>query len=187
MSEMSPEPVADETSSEQLAREFDDNNGIAVVEGGSQFLTFIVDNEEYGVDILRVQAIQGWDKATAIPNTPDYVLGVINLRGAVIPIVELRKRFGMPSIPFGPTTVVIIFRVETLGEERTVGLVVDAVSEVYAIREDEIQPPPDFGNRLKTEFVKGLATVDDQMIIMIDIDKLMGPELFDTVPAATAH
>jgi chemotaxis signal transduction protein/anti-anti-sigma regulatory factor len=90
-----------------------------------QYLTFMLAGEEYGVDILRVQEIKGWDKVTRIPHTPDYVLGVINLRGAVVPILDLRRRFGLESIAFGPTTVVIVMRVVSGPDERTVGVVVD--------------------------------------------------------------
>src|ERR1700710_1335829 len=102
-----------------------------VVEPSDQFLTFMLDGEEYGVAILQVQEIKGWDKVTRIPHTPDYVLGVINLRGAVVPILDLRRRLGLGTVEFGPTTVVIVVRVNHGGNERTVGMVVDAVSEVY--------------------------------------------------------
>ena len=96
--------------------------------GAEQFLTFVLGGEEYGVTILQVQGIQGWDRCTPIPNTPDYILGVINLRGAIVPIVDLRRRFGMPAAEFGPTTVVIVVRVATERSERTLGLVVDAAA-----------------------------------------------------------
>ncbi len=138
-----------------------------------QHLTFIVDAEEYGVDILRVQGIQGWDSVTPIPNTPAYVLGVINLRGSVVPIYDLRGRFGLDQIAFGPTTVVIVVRVETDSGEKIVGMVVDAVSEVYMIDENNIKPPPDFGSSIDTKFVHGLATVEDKMVILLNIDELL--------------
>src|SRR5271169_73812 len=110
---------------------------------GEQYLTFLLAGEEYGVDILRVQEIKGWDKVTRIPHTPDYVLGVINLRGAVVPIVDLRRRFGLETIEFGPTTVIIVMRVAGARHERTVGVVVDAVSEVYNVDPADMKPPPD--------------------------------------------
>src|SRR5580658_5602491 len=100
---------------------------------GEQYLTFMLAGEEYGVDILRVQEIKGWDKVTRIPHTAKFVLGVINLRGAVVPILDLRCRFGLGSSDFGPTTVVIVVRAMTRSGERTVGMVVDAVSEVYHV------------------------------------------------------
>jgi purine-binding chemotaxis protein CheW len=138
-----------------------------------QFLTFVLGREEYGVTILQVQGIQGWDRVTPIPGTPDFILGVINLRGAIVPVVDLRRRFGMPAGDFGPTTVVIVVRVTTEGHERTLGLVVDAVSDVRSVSENDRMPAPDFGAAVKTDFVRGLATVDERMVILLDIDKLV--------------
>ena len=138
-----------------------------------QYLTFMLANEEYGIDILRVQEIKGWETATAIPNAPGYILGVINLRGKVIPIVDLRTLFQLPSIEYGSSTVVIVVKVEYEGHSRTVGMVVDAVSEVYNISESMEQATPDFGGIVNVEFVKGLTTVDGNMIILLDIDKLI--------------
>ncbi len=102
-----------------------------------------------------MQGIQGWDRVTAIPNTPDFILGVINLRGAIVPIVDLRRRFGMPAAEFGPTTVVIVVKVARQRHERTLGLVVDAVSEVCNVRPEECQPAPDFGAQHRDELRPG--------------------------------
>jgi purine-binding chemotaxis protein CheW len=146
--------------------------------GAEQFLTFVLGGEEYGVTILQVQGIQGWDRVTPIPNTPEYILGVINLRGAIVPIVDLRRRFGMPAAEFGPTTVVIVVRVAQQDRnERTLGLVVDAVSEVCNVNADACKPAPDFGSSIKTDFVKGLATVENRMVILLDIDRLVSDGL----------
>jgi len=147
-----------------------------------QFLTFVLGGEEYGVTILRVQGIQGWDRVTPIPNTPDFILGVINLRGAIVPIVDLRRRFGMPAAEFGPTTVVIVVRVaQENRNERTLGLVVDAVSEVCNVNAADKKPAPDFGAHIKTDFVKGLATVDKRMVILLDIDRLVSEGLLGSM------
>jgi purine-binding chemotaxis protein CheW len=147
-----------------------------------QFLTFVLGGEEYGVTILQVQGIQGWDRVTPIPNTPEYILGVINLRGAIVPIVDLRRRFGMPAAEFGPTTVVIVVRVaQSDRNERTLGLVVDAVSEVCNVNADDRKPAPDFGSGIKTDFVKGLATVENRMVILLDIDRLVSDGLLGSV------
>ncbi len=143
-------------------------------EASEQYLTFMLACEEYGVDILRVQEIKGWDKVTRIPYTPDYVLGVINLRGAVVPIIDLRRRFGLETNEFGPTTVIIVVRVMSGLAERTVGLVVDAVSEVYNVGAAETRTPPDVCSRVDTVFVKALATIEDKMLILLDIDQLIG-------------
>lgn len=142
-------------------------------DAAGQYLTFMLKGEEYGVEILKVQEIKGWDSATPIPNTPDYVLGVLNLRGAVVPIVDLRKRFRLESIPYGPTTVVIVVKMQNDGKERTVGLVVDAVADVYRLDTEEVQPPPEMGSGVHTDFVRGLATVGDKMVILLEVDRLI--------------
>jgi purine-binding chemotaxis protein CheW len=151
-----------------------------------QYLTFMLAGEEYGVDILRVQEIKGWDKVTRIPHTPEYVLGVINLRGAVVPILDLRRRFGLEAIAFGPTTVVIVVRVASGGDERTVGMVVDAVSEVYNVDSGDTKPPPDVCGGVDTVFVKALATVEEKMLILLDIDRLIGNSIADQLLPGTA-
>ena len=154
---------------------------------GEQYLTFMLAGEEYGVDILRVQEIKGWDKVTRIPHTPGYILGVINLRGAVVPILDLRRRFVLEAIEFGPTTVVIVVRVGGSRGERTVGMVVDAVSEVYNVNMGEAKPPPDVCGSVDTVFVKALATIDDKMLILLDIDRLIGHGIVDeAAPSAAA-
>lgn len=141
---------------------------------GDQFLTFILNGEEYGVDILRVQEIKGWDTATAIPNTPEYIRGVINLRGTIVPIVDLRRRFGMEAVEYGKTTVVIVLKVKTDAHARTMGFVVDAVSDVYNVGKDQFREAPEFGSAVDTAFVRGLATVNEKMVILLDVDRLVG-------------
>jgi purine-binding chemotaxis protein CheW len=159
----------------------------SAAETSEQYLTFMLAGEEYGVDILRVQEIKGWDKVTRIPHTPDYVLGVINLRGAVVPILDLRRRFGLETIDFGPTTVVIVVRVMSGLTERTVGVVVDAVSEVYNVDAADSKPPPDVCGSVDTVFVKALATVEEKMLILLDIDRLIGNSIAgDLVTGAAA-
>ena len=142
------------------------------IDGSSQqFLTFLLDGEEYGVDILRVQEIKGWDKVTSIPNTSHYVEGVINLRGFVVPIINLRRRFSKEAIEHSKTTVVIVLKVSGQQGERTMGVIVDAVSDVYTVSCEQLRPPPDFG-AAQTTFVKGLATVDGKLVILLDVDQL---------------
>lgn len=143
------------------------------IEDKDQYLTFIMADEEYGVDILRVHEIKGWDKVTPIPNTPAYVCGVINLRGTIVPIIDLRQRFGLKTIPYGATTVVIMLRVIEEDGERTMGVVVDAVSEVYNVSPEEMKAAPDFGDTVNMEFIHGLASVDDKMVMLLDIDNLL--------------
>lgn len=151
-----------------------------------QYLTFILADEEYGVDILRVQEIKGWDEVTPIPNTPVYVKGVINLRGAIIPIIDLRSRFNLPQLAYGPTTVMIILKVKSEGRERTMGVVVDAVSEVYNIDNGELQPAPEFGGVINIEYISGLASVEEKMIIVLDIDHLLNAREMQQLRTVTA-
>jgi purine-binding chemotaxis protein CheW len=154
-------------------------NSTSADSGNEQYLTFMLAGEEYGVAILQVQEIKGWDKVTRIPHTPDYVLGVINLRGAVVPILDLRRRLGLGTVEFGPTTVVIVVRVNNGGGERTVGMVVDAVSEVYHVKTAETRPPPEVCGNVNTVFVKALATVQDRLLILLDMDRLIGDSIAD--------
>jgi purine-binding chemotaxis protein CheW len=149
----------------------------------SQYLTFMLDGAEYGVDILRVQEIKGWDTATRIPNTPDYVMGVINLRGTVVPVIDLRRRFELDPLDYSNTTVVVIVKVKSESKrEHTCGFVVDAVSEVYSVPRDNIKPAPDVGSSVKMDFVKGLVTVEEKMLILLDIDNLVDTHLSNEEP-----
>lgn len=142
-------------------------------ENAEQYLTFILADEEYAIDILRVQEIKGWDKVTTLPRTPDYLQGVINLRGTIVPIVDLRKRFNLPDIEYGPTTVVIVLKV--LGEEhdRVMGIIVDAVSDVHNLKRDSIRPAPEMKGNVDNRFVLGLTTIDNKMVVLMDIDSLL--------------
>lgn len=138
-----------------------------------QYLTFILDGEEYGVPILKVNGIQGWEKTTPIPNSPDFVKGIINLRGEIVPIIDLRKRFGLEELSYNQHTVVIVVRVEQDDKKRTVGLVVDAVADVYDIEPEAIHNTPDFGDRINNCFIRGLGMIGDKMVILLDIDTLV--------------
>jgi len=142
-------------------------------ENMEQFLTFILAGEEYGVDILRVQEIKGWDAVTQVPNTPEYVRGVINLRGTIVPIIDLRIRFAMEQLEYGPTTVVIVLKVLSGESSRIMGIVVDGVSDVYNVQKDDIKAAPDFGEGVDSTFVSGLATVAEKMVIILDIDYML--------------
>lgn len=154
-------------------------------EAGGQYLTFVLAGEEYGLEILKVQEIKGWDSVTPIPNTPEHVLGVLNLRGAVVPIIDLRRRFGLDGIEYGPTTVVIVVKMMDDDQERTVGLVVDAVADVYRLEGSDIQPSPDMGGTIHTEFVRGLATVDEKMVILLEVDALIDFQDTDAADSVT--
>lgn len=146
------------------------NNGNGA--SSQQFLTFKLAGEEYGVGILKVQEIRGWSAVTAIPHAPAWVLGVIDLRGVVVPVIDLRRRFELEAAEFGPATVVIVIRVSGGGEDRTIGLVVDAVSEVYDIDSAAYRALPDLGSTAASEVVQGLAHTDGKTIILLDAERL---------------
>ena len=152
-------------ASNALKQEFSADSG--------EFLTFILGGEEYGVDILSVQGIQGWNGVTRVPDTSEHMLGVINLRGAIVPIIDMRLKFDLERAEFDSTTVVIVVRAELEEQEHILGLVVDAVSEVYKIDRKDIQTNPEFGAEHNTDLVKGLITIDEKMIIVLDVDLLI--------------
>ncbi|GAB2532852.1 chemotaxis protein CheW [Rhodanobacter koreensis] len=145
-----------------------------------QQLTFTLAGEEYGVDILAVREIRGWSRVTRIPQTPVYLLGVLNLRGAIVPVMDLRLRFGLERESYGDTTVVIIVAIA----ERLFGIVVDGVSDVVDIDQAAISPVPDMGTVVDTRYLKGLATHAERMVMLLDVEKLMRPEDVETLDAA---
>lgn len=134
-----------------------------------EFLTFTLGSEEYAIDILKVQEIRGYDAVTKIANTPDYIKGVINMRGVIVPVVDMRLKFHLGNATYDQFTVMIILN---LGQ-RIVGMVVDSVSDVIALNADEIRPAPDFGSTFDTQYLLGLASVGERMAIVVDIEKLM--------------
>jgi len=142
-------------------------------ESGDQYLTFIMADEEYGVDILKVQEIRGWERTTPIPNSPPHIKGVINLRGTVVPIVDLRRCFGLDEVEYGPLTVVIVLRIDTEHSSRTMGIVVDAVSDVYSLDKDQMQSAPNMGDSFDTSYIRGLATVGEKMVMLLEINELL--------------
>jgi purine-binding chemotaxis protein CheW len=150
--------------------------------GGREFLVFTLGDEEYGIDILKVQEIRGYDTVTRIANAPSFIKGVINLRGIIVPIVDMRIKFNLGRVEYDHQTVVIILNVAG----RVVGMVVDGVSDVLTMTEEQIKPAPEFGTAMTTEYLTGLGTVDGRMLILMDIEKLMTSEemaLIETVAA----
>lgn len=154
----------------------DPNHGVVVGSAEDQVLTFFLDGEEYGMDILRVKEIKGWTGVTPLPNTPDHLLGVLNLRGDVVPVVDLRLRFGMDSLEYGPTTVVVVIRIEDGERSCHVGVVVDAVSDVHDVPQETIKPVQGVGLSEDELLVRGMATVEEKMIIMLDVDHLFAED-----------
>ncbi len=137
-----------------------------------EYLTFVLGDEEYGLEILKVQEIRGYDSVTQIANTPDFIKGVVNLRGKIVPIVDLRIKFHLGKVVYDEFTVVIILN---LGG-RVVGIVVDGVSDVMALKEDQIRDVPSLVTSIDTKYIVGLATVEQQMLILVDIEQLMSSQ-----------
>jgi purine-binding chemotaxis protein CheW len=134
-----------------------------------EYLTFTLGAEEYGIDILKVQEIRGYEAVTRIANAPAFIKGVINLRGVIVPIVDLRIKFNLGEPSYDQFTVVIILNIG----KRVMGIVVDGVSDVIQLNADSLHPAPEFGSILDTRYLLGLGTVEERMIIMVDIERLM--------------
>jgi len=156
------------------------NKDQGAIGGSRELLTFTLGKEEYGIDILKVQEIRGYEAVTTIANAPDFIKGVINLRGIIVPIVDMRIKFNLGNVSYDESTVVIILNVA----KRVVGMVVDGVSDVTTLKADEIKPAPEFGASLDTRFLQGLGTVDERMIILVDIEKLMSSKDMELIEAA---
>ena len=138
----------------------------------SQYLTFVLGDEQYGVEILKVQEIKGYSAITPIPNTPPHIRGVINLRGTVVPVVDLRAKFSLDPAEYNKFTVIIVV---TVGE-KVIGMLVDAVSDVLDIPPSELRAAPELGNRGDTRFISGMASLGERMTVLLDIDRLLGAD-----------
>ncbi|MBY4898420.1 chemotaxis protein CheW [Cupriavidus sp. AU9028] len=147
---------------------------------GEEFLAFTLGREEYGIDILKVQEIRGYEAVTQIANAPAYLKGVINLRGIIVPIVDLRIKFEQEKISYDQYTVVIIVDLN----DRTTGIVVDGVSDVLTLLPAQIKPTPHFNGNLNTEYIRGLGSVEERMLILVDIEKLLATEELAAIEAA---
>jgi purine-binding chemotaxis protein CheW len=158
----------------------DSNVGLA--HDGDQFLTFTLQGEEYGIEILRVQEIKGLSKIRPIPNAPGYVKGVINLRGAVVPIVDLRSRFGMTEAEYNQFTVIIFVSIRS----KVVGLVVDAVSDVMNITDGQVEETPAMGGEIDTSYFRGMGKVGEKLVLLLNIEELLAGSNLDAI-AAESH
>ena len=146
-----------------------------------KYLTFILAQEEYGIGILKVKEIIGMMAITTIPRTPKFVKGVINLRGKVIPIIDLRLKFNMEAIPYSERTCIIVVEIDSDATTVLIGIVVDAVSEVLNIREDEIEETPKFGTNLNTEYILGMAKIQKGVKILLNIDQVLSAEVINAI------
>jgi purine-binding chemotaxis protein CheW len=158
----------------------------AVTAASNQVLTFTLGDETYGVDILRVQEIRGWSPVTRIPQSPAHVLGVLNLRGSIVPIVDLRMRFNLERAEYTPLTVIIVLSVESSAGRRDFGVVVDGVSDVIDVSASDVKPAPELGSHVSTEFIEGLAAVSGRMVMLLDIDHLIGGDVAGIAPLPAA-
>ena len=150
---------------------------------GQEFMVFTLGGEEYGIDILKVQEIRGYDQVTRIANTPEFIKGVTNLRGVIVPIVDLRVKFSQMDVEYNENTVVIVLN---LGQ-RVVGIVVDGVSDVLSLASDQIRPAPEFAVTLSTEYLTGLGALGDRMLILVNIEKLLNSDEMALLDVATTH
>ena len=149
----------------------------------NEFLTFKLGSEEYGIEILKVQEIRGYEAVTKIANSPEFIKGVVNLRGTIVPIVDMRIKFNLGNVEYNQFTVVIILNVAG----RVVGMVVDSVSDVIALTGEQIRPAPDFSSTFDTQYITGLGTLDERMLILVDIEKLMSGSDMALIEQATVQ
>jgi len=165
---------------QEAGRNMGENTGSGAE--ASQYLTFTLGSAEYAVDILKVQEIRGYDSVTEIANAPEFIKGVINLRGVIVPIVDMRIKFEVGEARYDQFTVVIILNVL----KRIVGIVVDGVSDVIALPPEQIKDAPEFGAALDTKYIMGLGTIDERMIILVDIERLMSSRDMELMEEALA-
>jgi len=157
--------------------------GVLDAASNNEFLTFILGNEEYGVDILKVQEIRGYDTVTRLPDSPDYVKGVINLRGTIVPVLDLRIKFNVGTVEYNSFTVMIILNIA----KRVVGIVVDGVSDVIQLTTEQLRPPPELGagGNGASQFITGIGALEDRMLILVDIERLLRTADLALIPAST--
>jgi purine-binding chemotaxis protein CheW len=142
----------------------------------AQYLSFTLGDEDYGVDILRVREIKGWETVRTLPDLPESIKGVLDLRGIIVPIIDLRTRFNIENVEYTPTTVTIVLTVKVGEKEQVMGIVVDSVSDVLDISAQELKDAPNLGTRVNTRFIKGIVTLGERLVVLLDVDKLMNPE-----------
>ncbi len=160
--------MAEEKTMDQAIKAMADRDG--------KYLTFTMAEEEYGIGILKIKEIIGMMPITTVPQTPDFVKGVINLRGKVIPVMDLRLRFGLEAIEYNDRTCIIVVEIEGQAGTIQIGIVVDSVSEVLNVKGEDIEDTPTFGTKLDTEYILGMAKMEGGVKILLDIDKVLNAE-----------
>jgi purine-binding chemotaxis protein CheW len=159
-----------------------DNHKSGGATAGTEFLAFILGDENYGIDILKVQEIRGYEAVTKIANTPDFIKGVINLRGVIVPVVDMRIKFHLGSVEYNQFTVVIVLNVGG----RVIGMVVDGVSDVIELTPEQIHPAPELGNSIDMQYIIGLGSIEERLIILLDIEKVMSAKDMALIERAAA-
>ncbi|NOU25094.1 MAG: chemotaxis protein CheW [Methylotenera sp.] len=170
-------------STENISSANTKSTSVKSTSAAGEYLTFVLGEEQYGLEILKVQEIRGYDAVTQIANTPDFIKGVVNLRGKIVPIVDLRIKFNLGKVEYDEFTVVIILNLNG----RVVGIVVDGVSDVMALKEEQIRDVPSLVSNIDTKYIVGLATVEEQMFILVDIEQLMNSQEMALIEAVAVH
>ncbi len=159
-------------------------SAVNTITEATQYLSFKLDNEIFALDIDKVREILDYTAITKVPRTPEFMLGVINLRGGVVPVVDLRLKFGMTETEKTVNTCIIITEIELDNEKAIIGALADSVDEVFDLEPDQIEPAPKIGTRLKTDFINGMGKKDDEFIIILDIDKVFSTDEISLVQNA---
>jgi purine-binding chemotaxis protein CheW len=141
-----------------------------------QYLSFSLGGEDYGIDILRVQEIKGWEEVRPLPDTPDYVKGVLELRGVIVPVIDLRLRFELKDVEYTPTTVFVVVTVQANGKSFMRGIVVDTVSDVLDVNEDDVKSAPKLEHAVSNQYISGVVTLAERMVVLLDLDKLFSSD-----------
>ncbi len=144
---------------------------------GNQLITFTIEEELYGVDILKIQELIGFNEVTQVPNLPEYILGVINLRGNIIPVIDLRIKFKMPPKEYDKFNVIIVLNVEN----RYIGLIVDSVHDVVSLSDEKVVDAPSFTTQIDTTFIKNISQIDDKLVVILDTDKILSIDKIDEI------
>lgn len=141
-----------------------------------QYLSFTLGDEDYGIDILKVQEIRGWEEVRPLPDTPDYVKGVLDLRGSIVPIIDMRMRFNLGKAEYTATTVTIILSIHLRGKPYVIGIVVDGVSDVLDMQTRDIKKTPSLGKKIDTRYIFGMISMDNRVVLLLDVDNLLDPD-----------
>jgi len=154
----------------------DSTAGADVSKLGKQYLSFTLGDDDYGIDILKVKEIRGWEEVRPLPDTPDYVRGVLDLRGSIVPVIDMRLRFNLDRSECTATTVIIILSIQLKGKPYVVGIVVDGVSDVLDTQSHEIKEIPPLGKKIDTRYILGMVTIDSRVVLFLDVDSLLDPD-----------